>query len=366
MNAVIDSSSVESQTLPSTDLIQPGIYFGMDERKYHADPALGSTSLKELVLDAIEYQHERLHGAEKKENFALKWGSAIHCRVLEGRRSLDERFPIAPALSDYPGALVTMEHLRNHAKKIGVKPGTKKEDAIAAIRDFDRDIPIWDEIWAKFETEAAGKTIIPRDALVHIERAAQWMQRDAILAPVMEDGTLIAGASEVSIFYEENGVRLKARLDHLLAHAVVDLKSFRAIMAERLKPAAKKAVSRMRYDLQAAAYIRALRAAAKLHASGKVFDNPYQPEFLDTVFKTLAAKQMKWIWVLIKASGAPQPVIAEFELGSMIFRQAAVDIDDAINNYRDLTAKFGLDSDWVPNNSAEVWGDQDFPAWSFQ
>lgn len=366
MNAISEAPPADlTTTTEPAGLIPDGIYFGMPEDRYHADPALGSTSLKELVLDPIEYQHERLHGGERKETFALKWGSAIHCRVLEGRQSLADRFPIAPAVADYPDALVTMEHLRAHAKKIGVKPGTKKEDAIAAIRDFDDEVVIWDQVWAKFEAENADKTIIPRDALVHIERAAQWMQRDAILAPVMEDGTLTAGASEVSIFYQENGVRLKARLDHLLAHAVVDLKSFRAIMAERLKPAAKKAVSRMRYDLQAAAYIRALHAAAKLHTAGKVFNNPYPPEFLDTVFKTLAAKQMKWIWVLIKASGAPQPVVAEFSLDSMIFRQAAVDIDDAIKNYRDLSEKFGLDNDWVPANSAEIWGDTDWPAWAF-
>lgn len=344
---------------------EDGIHFGVPEDSYHKDDALGSTTLKELVLDPIEFQHARLHGGERAETFALKWGSAIHCRVLEGRLSMAERFPIAPALSDYMGALDTMADLRKHCRTIGISAAQTKADTIKRIREIDSEVLIWDEIIAKFEADNAGRTIIPRDALHHIERAAQWMQRDRKLAPVMEDGTFTAGASEVSIFYTENGIRLKARLDHLLAHAAVDLKSFRAIMAERLKPAAKRAVSRMRYDLQAAAYIRALRAAAKLYVQGKVFNNPYGTEFLDTVFKTLADDKMKWIWVLIKASGAPQSVVAEFDMTSMIFRQAAVEIDDAINNYRDLSAKFGLDQDWVPDNVAEVWGDDDFSPWSF-
>lgn len=342
-----------------------GIYFGVPEAAYHADDALGSTSIKELVIDPIEYQHRRLHGGEPKETFALKWGSAIHCRVLEGRASLADRFPIAPAKTDYEGLLDTMADLRRHCSLLGLKAAQTKEETIKRIREVDEEVLIWDELYAKFEAGNAGKTIIPRDALEHIERAAQWMQRDRLLAPVMQDGTLTAGASEVSIFYTENGVRLKARLDHLLAHAVVDLKSFRPFFQERALDAAKKAVSRMRYDLQAADYIRALRAAAKLYADGKTFNNPYPAEFLDTVFNTLAAGEMKWIWVLIKASGAPQSVVAEFDMDSMIFKQATVDVEDAIKAYREYTAKFGADQDWVPETYAEHWGDTSFPPYAF-
>jgi hypothetical protein len=353
----------------------PGIHFGYPEDRYHQISALGSTSLKELVLDPVEYQHQRLHGGEKRETFALKWGSAIHCRALEGRESLKERFPVGPALADYPKALVTVDHVRSHCKLLGVKAdGTKKEDYIRAIRTFDDDVVIWDEVLAKFEAESVGKTIIPRDALEHIERAAQWMQRDRYLGPVMEDGTFTAGASEVSIFYEDNGVRLKARLDHLLSHAVVDLKSFRPFFAEPVRPAAMKAVARMRYDLQAAAYVRALKAAAKLYAEGKVFNCPYDPEFLASVFAALKVAEatprhndaLKWIWVLIKASGAPQPIVAEFDLSSMIFKTATMQIEDAIKNYRRNIERFGLDQDWVPENPSEIWGDTDFPAYLFQ
>jgi hypothetical protein len=359
---------VSAPTAGSLEVVRfpDGIHFGVPEAAYHADDALGSTSIKELVIDPIEYQHRRLHGGEPKETFALKWGSAIHCRVLEGRTSLAERFPIGPAKTDYDDKLLdTMADLRKHCSTIGIKAAQTKEETIKRIREIDTEVLIWDEILAKFEADNVGKTIIPRDALEHIERAAQWMQRDRLLAPVMQDGTLTAGASEVSIFYTESGVRLKARLDHLLAHAVVDLKSFRPFFQERALDAAKKAVSRMRYDLQAADYIRALRAAAKLYADGKVFNNPYPADFLSTVFKTLADGETKWIWVLIKASGAPQSVVAEFDMDSMIFKQAAVDVEDAIKAYRDFTAKFGADQDWVPETYAEHWGDTSFPPYAF-
>jgi hypothetical protein len=350
---------------PSRDLIEPGIYFGLPEDVYHADPALGSTSIKELVLDPIEYQYAKLHGGERKETMALKWGSAIHCRALEGSASLKARFPIAPSIADFDKPLVTMDDLRAKCKEMAVKPGKTKLEAIAAIRDFDKDVVIWDELVAAFNAANEGKTIIPREALNEIEQAVSWMQQDKYLAPVMEDGTLTAGASEVSIFYVDDGVRLKARIDHLLAHAVVDLKSFRPVMAERVKPAAKRAISRMRYDLQAAAYIRALKAAAALHVDGKVFNNPYPASFLDEVFQSVKTGDMQWVWVLIKAAGAPQPIVAEFDIKSMIFRTALVEVEDAINAYRENVKTFGLDRDWRPSSSVEMWGDSDFPAWAF-
>ena len=357
---------VSAPTNSTAIRFEPGIYFGVPDASYFADESLGSTAQKELVLDPIEFQHARLYPGEEKESMALKWGHAIHCRALEGRLSLAERFAIAPAVTDYKGALVTMDDLRRHCKLLSLKPGKTKADAVTAIREFDKEAVIWDEVVAKFEADNVGRTIVPRGALDQIEMAVRWMQRDRLLSPVMQDGTFVAGASEVSIFYVENGVRLKARIDHLLAHAVVDLKSFRPFFKERVRTAAKKAVTRMRYDLQAASYIKALKAAAKLYAEGRVFGNPFQKEFLDEVFRSLAAGETKWIWVLIKASGAPQPVVAEFDMRSMIFKTAAMEIDDAINAYRYLTDKFGPDQEWVPDAPAEVWGDTDFPSYSFQ
>lgn len=366
MNAVISTDNA-SGAITHAD----GIHFGLPDEEYHADPALGSTSLKELVIDPIEYQHARLHGGERRETYALKWGSAIHCRVLEGRASLERRFAFLPEQGDFEGLLVTMDDLKRHCKQLGLKPGTRKDEAIAAIRDFDAEVPIWDEIVAKFGAENRGKEQLPHSAATEIERAAMWMQRDRLLGPVMEDGTLTAGASEVSIFYTENGVRLKARIDHLLSHAAIDLKSFRPMFSEHILSAARKAVARMRYDTQAAAYLRALKKAASLYSKGHVFTNgalgnPYSPAFLDEVFRSINDDSFKWIWVLIKGAGAPQPVVAEFEMKSLIFKNAAVDIEDAIAAYRRNAERFGLGEEWIPDSVAQKWGDGDFPPFAFQ
>lgn len=357
-----------TEAVPQPHRHPDGIYFGLDEKEYHADDALGSSSLKELVVDPIEYQHRRLHGGERKETIELRWGRAIHCRVLEGASSFRDRFLIAPTLTDYPKALDTMPQLRKYCDEIGIKADKTKAETIKRIREVDKEVLIWDEIQAEFAIESAGRDVIPAEAVEHIERAAKWMQRDRKLADAMEDGTFTSGASEVSIFYTDptTKVRLKARIDHLLSHGAIDLKSFRPIMAEQLESAAKRAIGKMRYDLQYAAYWRALRHALFLYRDGKVYNCHYDPAFLESVFTTVANGNFKWIWVLIKASGAPQPVVAEFLTQSFIAKAACEKIDAAIKDYARYCEQFGLDSDWVPDRPADVWGDEDFPPWMFQ
>lgn len=360
-----DVSNMIEIVKPEPIVHAPGIYFGMSDAEYFADQALGSTVIKELVLDPIEYQHDRLYKEEKEDTWALKWGHAIHCRVLEGKPSLDARFPVMPAKEDYEGLLDTMDDLRKHCADLGIKAGKTKGETIIRIKEFDTKTPIWEEITALFDKSLEGRTALPKKAFKEIEQAAAWMQRDKYLAPVMENGTITAGASEVSIFYEDNGVRLKARIDHLLSHAVIDLKSFRPFFKERVERAAVKAIERQRYDIQCAAYIRALRAAADLYANDQVFNNPYGDEFLAAVFDALGKGEMKWIWVLIKASGAPQPVVREFNLESMTFRNAQRDVEGAIQDYRRLRAEFGLDNDWVPDLPVEILSDEDFSPYAF-
>jgi hypothetical protein len=344
-------------------LIESGIHFGLPAPQYHEDPALGSTSLKRIALDPTEFQYERLHG-EEKDTLALLWGKAIHSRVLEGVDAFKRDFLVAPAVEDYPNALVTMEHLRAHAQKMDIKKlGRSKSDAIAAIRQFDGDVQIWDEIEAAFLKTAESRIVLSKKIVGEIEQAAQWMCDDPTIGPTMREGTFVVGASEVSIFHEHNGVRLKARLDRLFPHAIVDVKSFRTIMRDRIQVSCMKAVARERYDLQAASYIRAFRAAHALFKAGKVFGaSDREIALLESAF---SKENMKWIWVLVKASGSPQPLVRELDLASFIFKNADAQVESAIEAYAKFTAEFGSDRDWPPRHSPEVWSDTDFPSWAF-
>jgi len=64
---------------------EPGIYDGIKNAAYHADPALGSTSLKTLATKTpAHYQHNLTH---PKFSDAFTLGTAVHSLVLEGDAS---------------------------------------------------------------------------------------------------------------------------------------------------------------------------------------------------------------------------------------------------------------------------------------
>lgn len=346
------------------DLIPPGIYLGMSDSTYHADPALGSSKQKRLAVDPTEFQFEELHG-EEKDTAQLFWGRALHVRVLEGRQAFADRYFTALNAADYDGkdgrpkALFSMNDLRTHAKMFDIKGGKTKQELAGLIRQHDEHTLIWDELVADHAKRNEGRTPIDPKIMEQIERAASWMQVDPFLAPVMTDGTFSAGFPEVSVFAEDNGVRTKARLDFLMSHAIVDLKSFRPIFKQGMERAAVRAIERERYDFQPAAYKRTIEMARPLIEAGHIFgaDDDKQKE---AVAKALLRKDLKWIWVLVKATGAPQPLVREFDLNSFIFKTAEMQIEDALQRYRELMAEHGPDKDWPPRRAAAILGDTEF------
>lgn len=341
-----------------------GIYIGLDNARYQAAPALGSTALKEIAIDPVEYQWGRLH-AEEKDSAALLWGEALHARVLEGRQALRERFISSPTKEDFPGCLITADDLKDHCETLGLKKTGSKSELVARVRERDQTIIIWDEVIELFDRQRGPRRVLSAKVLGQIEQAAQWMQADAQLAAAMEDGTIRAGISELSIFYTNpgNGVKLKARLDKVLAGAFIDLKSFSRQRDESLEQSVIRAIIRFRYDLQAAAYLRAWRYARMLHEAGLVCGGtPEQRAFLDQVF-ALGDANMKWLWIFVKNNKAPQPLVRELSLDSFFFKAAKDKVEEAIDCYACMVETFGADKDWLPQRSTEIIQDHHIPSW---
>ena len=148
---------------------------GISNADYHANPALGSTSLKTLATKTpAHYQHSLTY---KKTSDAFDLGTAVHSLILEGDES-------------------------------GVE-----------VWDF----PAWTTKIAKEsreESRAAGKIpMLTKD----------WQQvlamRDAVMAhPVVRE--LFTGhKAEQSVFWEEDGLALKCRPDAWKPGHLVDLKT---------------------------------------------------------------------------------------------------------------------------------------------
>lgn len=332
---------------------KPGIYFSMPDDEYHADDALGSTSIKALSVDPYERQFDRLYG-EDKDTDALIFGSAVHARVLEGRTPFEAKFCQEFDNSVVPeGALNTVEDLKRWLDQHGQTglSGKTKPTLIEMVRRIDPEQPIVEVLRAEWDKANVGKTPLKPKRWAQVETAARWVQRDPLLGAVMEDGTFSHGAPEVSIFYEDRGVRLKARFDRLLRHAIVDVKTFRPIFDGPIDGpdgSAVKTIRRMRYGIQAASYLRAWQRARELYLEGRVFGDPPYGTFLDECFDR---ERPSWIWILIKSTGAPQPLVIKLDAPAAL-QVAMGDVEHAIDAHIELTEKYGADQDWPPMRPA--------------
>lgn len=340
-----------------------GIYLGLADDDYFEDEGLGSTDQKKLALDPVEYQWDKRRKTGDEDTKATLWGHALHARALEGRKAFESRFVVAPQQEfQEAGLLVSGDDLKSYCEKLGLKKSGKKADLVARIREVDAVVPIWDEILADAEKANAGKAMIEAAIADQIETAAQWMQKDNYLAPLMRNGTFIEGIPEVSIFADYNGLRLRARIDRLFRHALLDLKSFRPRPGwrsanETIDRILGRIIGQERYDLQVAAYLHIWPLAKELFEAGKVFGATR--EEMDILAEAFSRDDLKWIWVLVKNTGAPQSFVREFEINSTVFKNALDEILiglDACSSYRKV---FGPDVDWIPQHNAGSLGDND-------
>jgi hypothetical protein len=153
----------------------PGIYSGVSNRDYHADPALGSSSLKTLATKTpAHYQHDK---ANPKFSDAFTLGTAAHSLILEGDAS---SIDVIPA-----------DNWLNKAAKE-----------------------------AKAASLAAG-----RQPLLVKEMAQVKAMRDAVMAHPQARDLLTGHKAEESVFWDENGQTYKCRPDAWKPGILVDLKT---------------------------------------------------------------------------------------------------------------------------------------------
>lgn len=70
---------------------KPGVYLGVSNEDYHADPAIGSTSIKALLKSPLTYWYNSWMNPmkpEKNVTQAMKFGTAYHTYMLEPERFL--------------------------------------------------------------------------------------------------------------------------------------------------------------------------------------------------------------------------------------------------------------------------------------
>lgn len=191
----------------TTRATEPGIYAGIRNRDYHADPALGSTSLKTLATKTpAHYQWDK---ANPKSSDAFTLGTAAHSLILE-----DDTSNLVMVDSD------------NWLTKAA------KEARAAALADGNQ--PLLTREWLQ--------VLAMRDAVMDHPVASKLFTRHK---------------AEQSVFWEEDGLALKCRPDAWKPGLLIDLKTARSADPHEFG----KTAAEYGYHQSAAHYIDGVKAA---------------------------------------------------------------------------------------------------------
>jgi hypothetical protein len=191
----------------STMITEPGVYAGISNADYHANPALGSTSLKTLATKTpAHYQHDKTH---PKFSDAFTLGTAAHSLILEDDTSGIE--------------IVDADNWLTKAAK---------EAKAAALADGKQ--PLLTKEWQQV-----------------------LAMKFAVMSHPLARAAFTDHRAEESVFWDEDGLTLKCRPDEWKPGLLIDLKTTRSADPNEFG----KTAHEFGYHQSAAHYIDGVKAA---------------------------------------------------------------------------------------------------------
>jgi hypothetical protein len=308
-----------------------GIHFGLDEDAYHRDPGLGSTDLRRLAKNPQNYWFKSWMNPLRSDNDddsteSKDVGDALHKFVLEGRAALDRLYVCGPL-------------------QAGMTTAQKQASTRAA------------------KAEHPDKTVIKWEKFARILIAGAMISKNPYLAPVFN-----GGHSEVSFFWERDGVRLKARFDYLKCSRRTlgmlagngDLKSVANQYEKDFKAACYDAIATYRYDAQAALYLEGLTKVPAAIDRGAVFgekpDEEWLQRFLDPNLR------FGWQWIFYQMTGAPITHSMVLSPQNPLIEDGMIWINQGIDRYRQCMKDFGTDM-WLLLEQPREATRESMPGW---
>jgi hypothetical protein len=329
-----------------------GVYFGLGNEAYHADPALGSSNIRDLLVGGPTFWWKSsLNPARPdKRTRALDFGTAVHAMVLEGREEFLRQFAPTP---DGEDLLRTDADLKKWLTERGEAkiPRSKAEKVERALL-VDPAVRIEDV--EKKRIEDAGRTMLSDEDWARVLVASAMIQKNPELATAFQ-----GGIPEVSVFWTMDGVRLKCRFDYLKPRAIVDLKSLGNTMGDPFPVACRKAIARSKMEVQAGHYMNGRRALRSLFAEGQVFGD-HDQALLQRIVTTDA---WGWAWVFIQSVEAPLTWATSLQCSNPIAEIGAHQVLKALDTFRDFMARFGRNEMWLLAEPVTELDQSEMPGW---
>lgn len=333
------------------DVLPDGIYFGLPNEEYHADPALGSGNLRDLLQGGPTYWwNSGLNpNRKRKATRALDFGSAMHAMVLEGKAEFDRQYACVP---DPEGALVTYADAVQFLKdRHEAKIPRAKADAMAQVRMIAPEQRIYDlEIEA---IAASGRTKLSLDDYARIQVASAMITRNPELRH-----SFTGGIPEVSVFWTRNGTRVKCRFDYLRPQVVADLKTLGNTMGKPFPVACRETIARRELLVQAALYLegRYQISTCRMDTFG---DNPDARLWT----RIAQAPEWAWAWVFIQSVEAPITWASSLSTSNPALDYPRMQITNAVNVYEQFMSTFGTNEMWLLAEPVTELDQSELPGW---
>lgn len=311
-----------------------GIYIGLPADRYHADTALGSSNIRDLLKGANLFWYKSPMNLKKKADKPTPskiLGNATHKLLLEGREAFDALYARGPYNEDDDLTAAEKSALTKAAKA-----SLKKE---AESTGVERELLTQ----ADYDFVLGCKAILDRD-------------------PNLQ-GCLDNALTEVSVFWtREDGVRLKARLDALKLRGIGDIKTIANERERDMDLACVLDIVTYRYDIPAAHYIAGRREARLLWQMGSVYlggpehkvgpvghRDESQEKLMAFLKRCVEQKEFGFQLVFIPKKGAPDAWSCTLTPGNPILSSADTDIAVAVDYFKMSIEKFGHAQPWLPN-----------------
>lgn len=340
---------------------EPGIYFDLPMTDYHADPSLGSTDLKALLVHPACYWQRSHMNPERRDDSdspAKKIGRALHALVLEGEAGFARDFAAEPTPEGHPGCLVSLEDLKAKCREIGEPVSGTKAELSKRIKAKDRDVIVFDDILGLFRAmvERDGLEVLKAEAMAEVRAAAANIKLNPHLARAFT-----GGVPEVSVFWvDDDGVPCKARHDYVKPRTLVNLKKFANQRQRPVDLAIHLAIAEYRYDLQAKHYLDSYPHLVAAAREGRVFGDCPLP---DGWHRQIAAPEaIVYSWVFHQMDGPPVTVGRQITAQSPTLNKAVREIAMAKRTYRDCLARYGTER-WVADEPIVDLTETDLPPW---
>ena len=342
----------------------PGIYFGMPEEIYHADPSLSASGIKDLDVSRLTYWINSVLNPlrEDKNTKPMTAGKALHKSIIEGPEAFNEAYAMIPEKPD--NALDGGAELKDKCADLGLKKSGSIAELCERIREADKDAVLWPDVLRDFREKNEGKIFLTSAEAYDIEFPSAIIAKHPTALKAFT-----GGYPEVSIFWrdEETNVPLKSRIDYLKAKAVVELKSFSNPFGKPLDKAIGHAVANHRYFVDAAVRLEGAEQAKKMKPDQWHGELP-SGEWIDA-FKKCSVHTVAFVF--LEQGKCPNIRLREWRRSekkggdnNAYYYKGQLAFREGVERYAECMKHFGPDIPWMNIEPMTPFIDGfDFPIW---